>query len=574
MAGAMEGTSTGGSAVTTSLPAIDLFSAPEAPRAGTGRDRNTGHEGSPFALELEKAQPAIDRGAGAHSAQDDGGSSSVDERTTAAKRQQNEDRETNAERAAHAERPERPEHDETSKTDPDAAGENASDVSPRASTDEPRAPSEPTADDASAAADADATAATVASNPGEPARLPTQLDLDGLLRVASEAAIDPAVRASAGASTGATANVDAANPPATAVGAPTPARAVRAAATPADAAATVANPDATATDTATATTREAIDADGALPTPSDDERTSRSEPLPLASNRDEAARTKSADIDFSGLDDGTDVRALLAEHAAQQRKVAAVSTGDPTSESVESTRAKTQEVVAERSEHKAADDSARRGPNEGETRDAATRTESQARVERANVAATSTASPSLPTRGADAGMRDQNLVNASSSSQAITRGPAAPATTAPSAMAHSVPIQAILAQVRQQVRGGAHAINLRLDPAELGRLTLRFRMEGDQLHVAVRASRPEVVEALRADLSAFADTLRDAGIDLTGLDIDLAAPRDGDSAPAFADLLGESGSHGASRRDPELTTADLDEPSRSRAHDGLVDILA
>lgn len=574
MAGAMEGTSTGGSAVTTSLPAIDLFSAPEAPRTGAGRDKNTGHAGSPFALELEKAQPSSDRGTSAHSTQDDADSNLANERTTAAKRQQNEERETNADRAERAERPERPEHDETTKADPDGAAENASDTEPRATADEPRAPSQPTADDAADAVDPDTNAPTVAPNSSEPARLPTQLDLEALLRIASEGAVDPAVRESAGAPTTAAPSVEVSNPPAAAVGTPTPPRAVRAEATPTDAAATATNAEPVAADAATTATREPTDADAAVPNSSDDDRTPRSEPLAAASSRDDAARAKSADVDFSGLDDGTDVRALLAQHAAQQRKVAAVSTGDSSFDRVESTRAKTQEVVAERAEHKSADDSARRGPNDGETRDASTQTESQARVERANVASTSTASPSLPTRGADTGMRVPNLVNASTSSQAIARGPGAPAAAAPSAMAHSVPIQAILAQVRQQVRGGAHAINLRLDPAELGRLTLRFRMEGDQLHVAVRASRPEVVEALRADLSAFADTLRDAGIDLTGLDIDLAAPRDGDSAPAFADLLGESGSHGASRRDPELTTADLDEPSRSRAHDGLVDILA
>ncbi|MBK6939972.1 MAG: flagellar hook-length control protein FliK [Planctomycetes bacterium] len=551
-----------------SLPAIDLFSAPEAPRPGSGRDRNAGHDGSPFALELEKARPASDRGTNAQAAESDAAATQAQERASAAKRQENEERETNAKRANDAKRAER---SESTEAEPDEDGVRVSDELPQDSSAGSSAVRETPSADAPETVDATPNPSTTETIAREPPRLPTQLDLEALLRIATEAAVDPESKSAANPTAASTPTVPV--PDARAAASGTLAAAARSATASVAPAAASADAATQSADSAAATAQDAGDA--TRPRRDGDERTTRSAPMPTASYRDEHALSDSATVDFSGLDDGTDVRALLAQHAAQQRKVAAVGTADQAFGRTESTRAATQEVVTERAEHEAASDSARRSPNDGETRDASTPAESRARgAETASVTHSTSSSPALPQRGAESGMREPNVVNASSTAQAIARGPAAPATSAPAAMPHAVPIQAILAQVRSQVRGGAHAINLRLDPAELGRLTLRFRMDGDQLHVSVRASRPEVVEALRADLSAFADTLRDAGIDLTGLDIDLAAPRDGDSTPAFADLLGESGSQGGSHRDPELTTVDPAEPSRSRVHDGLVDILA
>src|SRR5690606_4744705 len=61
------------------------------------------------------------------------------------------------------------------------------------------------------------------------------------------------------------------------------------------------------------------------------------------------------------------------------------------------------------------------------------------------------------------------------------------------------PIDAILRQVRSKVSAGVRELEIRLDPKELGRIDLRFLMRGESLHVTVRATSTEVVNALRHD---------------------------------------------------------------------------
>lgn len=98
---------------------------------------------------------------------------------------------------------------------------------------------------------------------------------------------------------------------------------------------------------------------------------------------------------------------------------------------------------------------------------------------------------------------------------------AAQATTPAFRSTHTVPVDRILQQVRHAIRGGVQELKLRLDPPELGRLNLRLQMDGESLTVTVRVTSAEVAAALRAELSNFHDTLKDAGIDLTSLDIDV-----------------------------------------------------
>ncbi len=139
----------------------------------------------------------------------------------------------------------------------------------------------------------------------------------------------------------------------------------------------------------------------------------------------------------------------------------------------------------------------------------------------------------------------------------------APAPAAP------VPVQSILSQVRLQARPGVRELQIRLEPPELGTLKLTFQLRGDALRVSVLATRQDVVSALRNDLSSFAETLREAGIDLDALDIDLdtgadARQADARSLPEQLEAA-ERGAEPAGDQEPQPAAA----PGR---HSGLVDI--
>lgn len=144
--------------------------------------------------------------------------------------------------------------------------------------------------------------------------------------------------------------------------------------------------------------------------------------------------------------------------------------------------------------------------------------------------------------------------------------------TAPPAPAN-VPVQQILAQVQRAVRAGMHELRIRLDPPSLGSLTLKFAMEGDSLTVHVRASRPEVVEALKNDLAGFADTLSKAGIDLTSLDVSLDADHGGD-ASSFQEKLEDAGARDPLAANARTNSRGTKTVERSVATSALLDVMA
>lgn len=139
--------------------------------------------------------------------------------------------------------------------------------------------------------------------------------------------------------------------------------------------------------------------------------------------------------------------------------------------------------------------------------------------------------------------------------------------------AANVPVQQILAQVQRAVRAGLHELRIRLDPPSLGSLTLKFAMEGDSLTVHVRASRPEVVEALKNDLAGFADTLSKAGIDLTSLDVSLDADHGGE-ASSFREKLEDAGARDPLAANARTNSRGTKTVERSVATSALLDVMA
>ena len=131
----------------------------------------------------------------------------------------------------------------------------------------------------------------------------------------------------------------------------------------------------------------------------------------------------------------------------------------------------------------------------------------------------------------------------------------------------------IMAQVRLVARPGVKELTLRLKPKELGSLRLQFQLKGDQLRVKVTASSSEVVALLKSDLSAFTSTLKDAGIDVTSLDIGL------DQKSAGADPRND----GFSRRletaesEPQDASVEARMPTsqpQPAPHFGVIDVIA
>lgn len=95
-------------------------------------------------------------------------------------------------------------------------------------------------------------------------------------------------------------------------------------------------------------------------------------------------------------------------------------------------------------------------------------------------------------------------------------GPAIPAAPANAAQAPVVAAQLALAVLK---RGEPGAVELRLDPPELGKVRLELRFDSaDQVSITVHAERPETLDLLRRGADALDRDLRDAGLSLADLD--------------------------------------------------------
>ncbi len=89
---------------------------------------------------------------------------------------------------------------------------------------------------------------------------------------------------------------------------------------------------------------------------------------------------------------------------------------------------------------------------------------------------------------------------------------------------------------------GSSSIELRLDPSELGKLDIELTFIDDRVTVSVRAEREEALDLMRRSSSELERMLREAGVDLGGLDFaqGQAGGRDRDE-PGFTALATEQG---------------------------------
>ncbi|MCE9523077.1 MAG: flagellar hook-length control protein FliK [Alphaproteobacteria bacterium] len=114
--------------------------------------------------------------------------------------------------------------------------------------------------------------------------------------------------------------------------------------------------------------------------------------------------------------------------------------------------------------------------------------------------------PSLPTHpvGVNSGHTLPNVI-------AAQQFEAAPAT----ASLPPVPLEALAAQIARKFEGGASQFEIRLHPADLGKLDISLSVSADgQVQAAVRAERPETLELLQRDSRNLEQQLRQAGLDV------------------------------------------------------------
>tara|TARA_R110000868_G_scaffold168805_1_gene403625 strand:- start:707 stop:2212 length:1506 start_codon:yes stop_codon:yes gene_type:complete len=110
-----------------------------------------------------------------------------------------------------------------------------------------------------------------------------------------------------------------------------------------------------------------------------------------------------------------------------------------------------------------------------------------------------------------------------------------------------VPSMAIALQVARNLQKGINRFDIRLDPAEMGRIDVRMEVKRDgnvTAHMIVE--RPETLDLLRRDASALHQALNDAGLqaDADSLNFSLRDEADGSNAQAFNDETRNAGSSG------------------------------
>ncbi len=111
-------------------------------------------------------------------------------------------------------------------------------------------------------------------------------------------------------------------------------------------------------------------------------------------------------------------------------------------------------------------------------------------------------------------------------------------------------------------REGAQTIEIRLDPAELGRVEIDIKYEGDKVTVALRADRDDALDLMRRHGSDFLKELKDSGIDVSNMSFE----RRESGQNAFGrDSESEAGERWSAARAIQTDDAALAETAQSMA---------
>jgi len=135
-----------------------------------------------------------------------------------------------------------------------------------------------------------------------------------------------------------------------------------------------------------------------------------------------------------------------------------------------------------------------------------------------------------------------------------TKAPPAPPPPADSSRASE-----ILRQLRVQLSPELHSATIQLSPPELGRISIRLRVEGGEMHAVVRAEKRETLDALQRHVPELKATLEALGIQARQFDLELGFEHRGASRnPQEAQTAGRNsadGDHDSTTREDERRLA-------------------
>lgn len=132
--------------------------------------------------------------------------------------------------------------------------------------------------------------------------------------------------------------------------------------------------------------------------------------------------------------------------------------------------------------------------------------------------------------GSGDGLKEQADVSVSASSDSTTfagrlasqeGGTPLPEAATPKGTAQSVSEQ-ILDSVRASVAAGDKQVTVRLDPPELGAVTVKFQEQGDQVRAVMEVSRPDTRQEVERAMPELLRTLHDAGVQIRRVEVVLA----------------------------------------------------
>jgi len=109
----------------------------------------------------------------------------------------------------------------------------------------------------------------------------------------------------------------------------------------------------------------------------------------------------------------------------------------------------------------------------------------------------------------------------------------------------------ILRQMRVQFSPELRTATIQLSPPELGRVSIRIRVEGGELHALVRAEKRETLDALQRHVPELKATLEQLGIQARQFDLQLGFEQRGPRHGAHEQQPKESGA-GAHEQDPQV----------------------
>lgn len=124
------------------------------------------------------------------------------------------------------------------------------------------------------------------------------------------------------------------------------------------------------------------------------------------------------------------------------------------------------------------------------------------------------------------------------------------------AQATQVPNTAIALQIAKHVSKGVSTFEIRLDPAEMGRIDVKLELGQDGRVTALLAvEKPETLDLLQRDAKALEQALKDAGLDVDSDALNFSL-QDGDAGGEFASNAGEGGEANGTDDDGPATTQD------------------